>query len=80
MKNLLSWQNILNSRQIAADIEEKLANQGEVLRGESVVFNFPYQKNGNHAMEVSTGSHIISEQHWKSAFDFTETVNNYGLK
>ena len=32
-KNLLSWQNILKSRQIAADIEEKLANQGEVLRG-----------------------------------------------
>ena len=32
-KNLLSWQNILNSRQIAADIEEKLANKGEVLRG-----------------------------------------------
>ena len=27
-KNLLSWQNILNNRQIAADIEEKLANQG----------------------------------------------------
>ena len=32
-KNLLPWQNILNSRQIAADIEEKLANQGEVLHG-----------------------------------------------
>ena len=32
-KNLLSWQNILNSRQIAADIEEKLANQREILRG-----------------------------------------------
>ena len=30
---MLSWQNTLNSRQIAADIEEKLANQGEVLRG-----------------------------------------------
>ena len=29
----MSWQNILNNRQIAADIEEKLANQGEVLRG-----------------------------------------------
>ena len=29
----MSWQNILNDRQIAADIEEKLANQGEVLRG-----------------------------------------------
>ena len=30
---MLSWQNILNNRQIAADIEKKLANQGEVLRG-----------------------------------------------
>ena len=29
----MSWQNILNNRQIAADTEEKLANQGEVLRG-----------------------------------------------
>ena len=28
-KNLLSWQNNSNSRHIAADIEEKLANQGE---------------------------------------------------
>ena len=33
IKNLLSWQNILNKRQIAADREEKLANQGEVLCG-----------------------------------------------
>ena len=30
---MLSWQNILNSRQIVADIEEKSANQGEVLHG-----------------------------------------------
>ena len=30
---MLSWKNILNSRQIPADLEEKLANQGEVLRG-----------------------------------------------
>ena len=29
---MLSWQNILNSRQITADIKEK-GNQGEVLRG-----------------------------------------------
>ena len=28
-----SWQNILNNRQIAANIEEKLVNQVEVLRG-----------------------------------------------
>ena len=33
VKNLLSWQNILNNRNIAADIEEKLTKQGEVLRG-----------------------------------------------
>ena len=33
IKNVLSWQNILNNRQIVADIEEKRANQGEVLRG-----------------------------------------------
>ena len=32
IKNLLSWQNSLNNRQIAADIEGKLANQGEVIR------------------------------------------------
>ena len=31
-KSLLSWQNIFNSRQIAADIEEKLTNQGKVFR------------------------------------------------
>ena len=31
IKNLLSWQNILSNRKIAADIEEKWANQGEVL-------------------------------------------------
>ena len=29
---MLSWQNILSSRQIAVDIEEKLANQGKFLR------------------------------------------------
>ena len=32
-KNLSSWLNILNSRQIVADIGDKLVNQGEVLRG-----------------------------------------------
>ena len=47
---------------------------------ESVVFIFPNQPNGNHATELSTVSHVISEQHWKSTFDFTELVNNYRLK
>ena len=39
IKNLLSWQNILSNRQIAADIEKKLANQREVLpRGISPIY------------------------------------------
>ena len=33
IKHLLPWQNILKSREIAADIEEKVTNEGEVLRG-----------------------------------------------
>ena len=32
-KNLSSWLNILNSRQIVADIGDKLVDQGEVLHG-----------------------------------------------
>ena len=47
---------------------------------ESVVFTFPWQKYGNHAMEPRTVDHVISEWHWKSTFDFREFVNNYGLK
>ena len=39
IKTLLPWQNILSNRQIAADIEERWANQGEVLgRGISPIY------------------------------------------
>ena len=48
---MLSWQNILNDRQFAAEIEAKLANQGEVFVEESVVFTFPDQINERHATE-----------------------------
>ena len=51
-----------------------------VLLEESVVFTFPYQPNGNHAKEPSAVAHVISERHWKGTFDFTEIINNYGLK
>ena len=77
---MLSWQNILSNKQIVADIEEKLANQEEVLRTPRGIFTFPYQANGSHVTEPSIISHVISEQHWKSAFDFTEIINIYGLK
>ena len=46
----------------------------------SVYLPFPYKAKGNHAMEPSTVGHVISELHWKSNFDFTEIVNNFGLK
>ena len=68
---MLSWQNILNSRQIATGIEETQVNQGEVLRGEeSVVFTFPYQTNGNHATELSTVGHVILRTALKRYFRF----------
>ena len=47
---------------------------------ESALFTFPYQTYGNYATELATVGHIVSEQHWKYTFDFTEIVNNYGLK
>ena len=45
-----------------------------------VVIQRPYQKSGNHSMKPSTFGHLISERQWKSTFNFTEIVNNYGLK
>ena len=77
---MLSWHNILNSRQIAVHIEEKLASQGEVFRRGISCIYLSFQTNGNHAMEPSVINHVISEQHWKSTFDFTKIVNNHGLK
>ena len=53
-----------------ADIEENLANEGEVLQGCIGRNFFPYQPNGNHATELATVGHVISEQHWKSNFIF----------
>ena len=41
---------------------------------------FLVKTNGNHATEPETVGNVISERHWKSAFDFTEIVDNYGLK
>ena len=29
--------------------------------------------------ELSTFGHVISEQHWKGTFDFTEIISNFGL-
>ena len=46
---------------------------------EPVVSTSPYQTHENHA-KSSTAGYVISERHWESTFDFTEIVNNYGLK
>ena len=59
---MLSWQNVLSNKQIVADIEEKLANQGEVFRNREGIFTFPYQANENHDTEPSTVGHVISQR------------------
>ena len=41
---------------------------------------FPYHTNRNHATELLAVAYVISERHWKSTFDFTEIISNYGLK
>ena len=51
IKNVLSWQNILSNRQIAAGIEKKWAIKEKFFVGESVLFTFHHQTNGNHVME-----------------------------
>ena len=45
-----------------------------------LIISFPDQANRNHVKKLSTVGHIILERHWKSTLDFTEIVNNYGLK
>ena len=47
---------------------------------ESVLFNFPFQTYGNHASDLLIFGHVISERHWQDTFDFTEIINNFGLK
>ena len=34
----------------------------------SVVFTFRNETNGNHATDLATARHVISEQHWKRIF------------
>ena len=80
---MLSWQNILSSRYIAADIEEKLVNQEEFFRtrgGISRIHLSLSSKWKSYHGVINSLCHVISERHWKSTFDFTEIVNNYGLK
>ena len=47
---------------------------------ESIVYFFPYQTNGNHVKEPYAVGQVMSERRWKRTFDFSETVNNYGLE
>ena len=79
-KNVMSLHNIWNGRQIAADIKQKLELNKRCFMEKSVVFILSYQTNGNHATELSTVGHAISERHWKSNFNFNEIINNYRLK
>ena len=77
-KNLLSWHNIWNIRQIAVDIKEKLTKQKGSFVTEFVAFTFTYQTNRCHATELSTaysyGWLRNSERHRKNTSYFTEIV------
>ena len=53
-KIVLFWQNIWNSRKIAAEIKEKLPDHEGPFVEESSLYTFAYQRNENHAMDVST--------------------------
>ena len=80
---MLSWQNILSSRYIAANIEEKLVNQEEFFRTRGGISRIHLSLSSKwkscHGV-INSLCYVISERHWKSTFDFTEIVNNYGLK
>ena len=76
---MLSWQNILRNRQIAADIEGKWVNQEEALCGGMSRIYLSLANKWKPFQEAIMG-HLNSEQHGKSTFDFSEIVNNYGLK
>ena len=47
---------------------------------ESVLFTFPFRTYGNHASELSTHERVRSKRSWNGTFNFTEIINNYGLK
>ena len=63
-----------------ADIEEKLANQGEVVRGGISRIYLSLLKSGNHATEPSTVGNVISQWHWKSTFDFVKNCKEQRVK
>ena len=74
-KIVLFWQNIWNSRKIAAEIKEKLPDHEEALcRGIKLIYLCLSKK-----WKPCHGCfNVTSDHHWKSTFDFTETLNCYG--
>ena len=76
----IKLQDSLNCNILTADRLQQIQRKNYSIKEksfmeESFVFTFPYQINGNHTTEPETVSHIISEWHWKSTFDFSEIVN-----
>ena len=51
IKHLLSWQNILSNRKIAADIEKTEPVKDKSFVEESVLFTFFHETSGNHVTE-----------------------------
>ena len=76
------WRNRFKREKFVA-LAEYLEQQTEYCRYKKIIrksTRSPYQTNGNHSRELSTVGHTVSEQHWKSTFNFTEIINNCWLK
>ena len=77
----MSWQNILSKRQIAADIEEKWANQREVLCGgiSRIYLSLANKWKPYHGTIKSWPHNLRTALEKYFRFQWT-CKNNYGLK
>ena len=76
----MSWQNILNSRQTAADIEEKLANQGEVICGGISCIYLSLSNKWKPCYRAINSRPHNFRMTLEKYFDFSETVNKLGVE
>ena len=73
----MSWQNILNSRQIETDIQ--IQENSFVERNQSYL-HFLIKQGETMPRSYPRSATYGQERQWKGFFDFPEIVNNYGLK
>ena len=78
-KKFVVLAEYFEQQQTAADVQEKLANQGEALHG-GISHIYVSLWNKWKSCQGAIDSRLCTERHSKSTFNFSEIVNNYGLK